>query len=88
MITYNILRLDAGQTELRPVPDVIYEDIDSYSWALNVVADIGSTQELRPINAPDVASLQPYGVKQAWELRDSHGDKIALLGIQEVRDDN
>lgn len=85
MSTYNVLRVAAHQPELRPVPDVILEGEPEFVPALEEVIAEAYENHLVPLNAPDVALLVPYNVKQAWELRARDtGEKIALLAIQEV----
>lgn len=85
-MTYNVIRINAHQVDMRPEAEVLIEGYDGYAEALRDVADdIEDDTILVPLNAPDVASLAPYNVKQAWSLRDyATGEKIALLGIQEV----
>lgn len=82
-MTYNVISYPTATADAEA--KVVYDD-DSYHRALEVVADFGDHfEQLIPLGSVPFA-LAPYGVKQAWELRDKKGSKIALLAIQEVRD--
>lgn len=82
-MTFNVIQIDTSGIEREA--GVIFED-KSYHNALEALASYGDHFEvLVPLGSvPPV--LAPYGVKQAWELRDDN-EKVALLAIQEVDDD-